>query len=58
MPAHVDKSNCLGCGACTAVCPTGAVALGDDGLAEVNEDLCIDCGACTGACPVGTIELS
>ncbi|MCR4562427.1 MAG: ferredoxin [Bacilli bacterium] len=32
----IDKSLCIGCAACTAVCPA-VFAMGDDGLAEVVE---------------------
>ncbi len=57
MPAKVNKELCLGCGACTGVCPVGAIQLGEDGKAEVDESLCIDCGACAAGCPVEAIEL-
>jgi len=56
MPVKVDQSVCLGCGACTGVCPTGAIALNGDGKAECNGEVCIDCGACVGTCPVGAIN--
>ena len=56
MPVTVNKELCLGCGACTEVCPVGALALGEDGLAESNQDICIDCGACVATCPVGAIS--
>ena len=55
MPVYVDQDTCIGCGACTGVCPTGAIALGDEGKAECNEDVCIDCCACVGTCPVSAI---
>lgn len=56
MPAIVDQSQCIGCGACSGVCPTGAINLGAEGKAEVNADTCADCGACVGTCPVGAIS--
>lgn len=56
MPALVNHDVCLGCGACTDVCPVGAIELGEDGLATVNEDLCLDCGACVATCPVEAIS--
>lgn len=56
MAVTVNKDVCIGCGACTGVCPTGAITLGEDGKAECNPDVCIDCQACVGTCPVGAIE--
>ena len=55
MPANVDQSVCIGCGACTGVCPTGTLELNGDGKCEAKPDTCIDCGACVGTCPVGAI---
>lgn len=57
MPAKVDKELCVGCGACEATCPVGAIELEDGGQAICNEDVCVDCGACAAGCPVGAIEL-
>jgi len=56
MPVKVDQSVCIGCGACTGVCPTGSINLNDEGHAECNQDTCVDCGACQGTCPVGAIN--
>ena len=33
MAVKVDKDVCIGCGACTGVCPTGAITLEADGKA-------------------------
>lgn len=57
MAAKVDQEMCIGCGACTGVCPVGAITLNDEGKAHVDPDMCIDCGACVGVCPVGAITL-
>ncbi len=43
---HVDKTKCVGCGNCVAVCPMGAIYIGDDSLAEVNQEECVECQAC------------
>lgn len=56
MPVKVEKDLCIGCGACTGVCPVNALTLDDEGKSECNADLCIDCHACVGTCPVEAIE--
>ncbi len=56
MPVTVDKDLCIGCGACTGVCPVEAITLGDDGKAGCDEGICIDCGACVATCPVSAIS--
>ena len=55
MPAKVDESKCVGCGACVDVCPNGAITLDD--VAKIDESKCIECGACVDACPQGAISL-
>ena len=42
MAAKVDQEMCIGCGACTGVCPVGAITLNDEGKATVDADMCID----------------
>ena len=53
MAMIVDKETCVGCGACVAVCPVGAISLEDK--AHIDADACIGCGACVNGCPVGAI---
>ena len=47
---------CIGCGACIAVCPTGALSLKVDSEGfrrpDLASDKCIRCGKCGRACPV------
>jgi ferredoxin len=52
-----DEERCVHCGACTAVCRTGALAL-EPGTLEVLflPDKCAACGQCESACP--TLALS
>ena len=50
------NENCIGCGACTGVCPVSALTLNDEGKSQCNEDVCIDCGTCMGTCPVQCIS--
>ena len=54
MAMIVDKETCVGCGACVAICPVGAISLEDK--AHIDADSCIGCGACVNACPVGAIS--
>ena len=56
MPVKVDKDLCIGCGACTGVCPVTAMTLGDDGKAQCDENVCVDCQTCIGTCPVSAIS--
>jgi ferredoxin len=56
MPVKVDADTCVGCGACTEVCPTGSLSINDEGKCVVSEDTCVDCGACCGTCPTGAIS--
>ncbi|MDD6467391.1 MAG: 4Fe-4S binding protein [Erysipelotrichaceae bacterium] len=56
MPVTVNKDTCIGCGACTGVCPVEAITLREDGKAGCDADTCIDCGACVGTCPVEAIS--
>ena len=48
---------CIGCGACVAICPFGAIAFSEHGAAEVDETKCQGCGACVIECPQGIIRL-
>lgn len=54
MAMIVDKETCVGCGACVAICPVGAISLEDK--AHIDADACIGCGACVNECPVGAIS--
>ncbi len=69
--AHIDKSKCKECGACSKVCPytaiigrkrpcenackTGAIAMGEDKIATIDNNKCISCGACVYQCPFGAM---
>lgn len=52
----VVKDECVDCGACTAVCPTGAVHFTGDWTLDYDEDKCILCLSCVPACPVRAIH--
>ncbi len=70
--AHIDKSKCKECGACSKVCPytaitnlkrpcqkackPKAITMDENGAALINNDKCISCGACVYNCPFGAIQ--
>ena len=68
MIVHVDNAKCSGCGACTDICPYGALELVEVAMrensqkvirtvAKPNPGLCQGCGACTVACRSGAADL-
>src|SRR6266850_5481946 len=55
---HIDETNCIGCAACTMVCPEGDVLAMLAGKAViVNGYKCIGHSLCAEACPVGAIKM-
>jgi len=55
--AGVDSEECVGCGTCEERCPMEAIAVKDDGVAQVNEALCIGCGVCIPTCDTEAVGL-
>jgi ferredoxin len=54
-----NKNKCTHCGACTAVCPTGALAVQRPEMSVVfNHKKCSVCGLCVPACPTRAMEIS
>ena len=69
--AHIDKSKCKECGACSKVCPYSAIrnfkrpcetackikaiSMSEDRSAKIDYSKCIACGACVYQCPFGAI---
>lgn len=53
----IDQNSCTGCGTCVEWCPTDAIALNADDLAERDENACFGCGVCSRFCPESAISL-
>jgi ferredoxin len=53
----VDKTRCIHCGACTAVCFSGALALNRNNWELMfDSEKCVMCGLCVTACPLRIIR--
>jgi len=54
-----DEEKCLQCGACTGICPTGALSIHRPDMAVLfNPEICSGCGLCVTICPVRAMEVS
>ena len=52
---YVISDRCVSCGSCAAVCPTEAIAEGEEHY-EIDQDVCVQCGTCAATCPVEAID--
>lgn len=50
----LDKNTCIGCQACVAFCPIGAMR---KSKVRMEPFKCISCGACVRVCPEDALEL-
>ena len=51
------EEKCMHCGACTSVCPSGALVMNKTSWElEFNMDKCLLCGHCVRACPARAIK--
>jgi L-aspartate semialdehyde sulfurtransferase ferredoxin len=54
----LNTEECISCGACVAVCSSGALSLDiETAKLNFNRDKCILCGCCVVACPLSLIEV-
>lgn len=53
-----DDERCIHCGACTAVCPTGALSVSVPTMAvDFDQKKCSVCELCVTACPTRSMEV-
>ncbi len=53
-----DDEKCFQCGACTGVCPSGALYVQRDDMSVVfSPDKCTGCGLCVAICPVRAMQV-
>ncbi len=56
---HRDDDKCYQCGACTGVCPTGALSVTRPEMAiPFDPEKCTACGLCVPVCPVRAMQVS
>jgi ferredoxin len=56
---HRNEERCTHCGACTAICPTGALSIERPSmLVRFDPDKCSACGLCVAACPPRAMEVT
>lgn len=53
---QIDREKCTGCGACAAICPSGAIHM-EEGRPIWDADACTFCGKCENFCPTGIREI-
>lgn len=51
-----DEEACVHCGACTAVCMSGALSMDSAWKVSFNEEKCLGCLLCIKACPLKVIN--
>ena len=53
----IDDEACTGCGTCVERCPTDAIVLNAQDVAQRDENACLGCGVCSHFCPEEAISL-
>ena len=53
----IDRDECVDCGACISVCPTGVFNFDEEWSLEEHSDKCIHCSICIPSCPHKALSL-
>ncbi|MDM7912032.1 MAG: 4Fe-4S binding protein [Methanotrichaceae archaeon] len=56
IPVIRDENECVHCGACISICPTGTFRF-DNWKVVADSGKCIQCGACVSGCPQRALKL-
>lgn len=54
----LNPKKCVGCGSCVQVCKSGALTMGREKRAELDNTLCTGCAACLLACRTKALEVN
>jgi len=52
-----DSQSCVHCGACTAVCPSEALYMDENGRLAFDNELCVLCEYCIKTCPLSVLAI-
>ena len=56
MPVSRDEEECVHCGGCVSICPTGTFRF-EEWRVVMDWGKCIQCGSCVEACPQRALRL-
>ncbi|MDR2635440.1 MAG: 4Fe-4S binding protein [Campylobacteraceae bacterium] len=55
--ASVNPKECVSCGTCVKVCPSGAMSVYKGVFAIADKNRCIGCKKCAKSCPASVISM-